>query len=89
MLPLPEPNTASALWSIAGIALLLAICGYIGFLVKNKATTFEGYLVGERNIGPVITGAAVAAGYLSGWAALGMMGVTYTVGWSGMWFAGI
>ncbi len=89
MLPLPEPSTASALWSAAGIAVLLIVCGYIGFLVKNKTTTFENYLVGERNIGPVITGAAVAAGYLSGWAALGMMGVTYTVGWSGMWFAGI
>ncbi len=89
MQPLPEPSLSSALWSIAGIALLLLICGYIGFVVKNKATTFENYLVGERNIGPVITGSAVAAGYLSGWAALGMMGVTYTVGWSGMWFAGI
>jgi len=89
MIPLPEPNTASALWSAAGIALLLIVCGYVGFLVKSKTTTFENYLVGERNIGPIITGAAVAAGYLSGWAALGMMGVTYTVGWSGMWFAGI
>ena len=89
MLPLPEPSAASALWSAAGIAILLLVCGYIGFLVKSKTTTFENYLVGERNLGPVITGAAVAAGYLSGWAALGMMGVTYTVGWSGMWFAGI
>lgn len=89
MLPLPEPTTASAIWSAAGITLLLLICGYIGFLVKKRTTTFESYLVGERNIGPVITGAAVAAGYLSGWAALGMMGVTYSVGWSGIWFAGI
>ena len=82
MLPLPEPSAASALWSAAGIAILLLVCGYIGF--QSKTTTFENYLVGERNLGPVITGAAVAAGYLSGWAALGMMGVTYTVGWSGM-----
>lgn len=88
-MPLPENSAASALWSAAGIAILLVVCGYIGFLFKNKTTTFENYLVGERNLGPIITGAAVAAGYLSGWAALGMMGVTYTVGWSGMWFAGI
>ena len=89
MLPIPKPNHTYLILSIIGITALLALCSYVGFIFKNKKTTFENYLVGDRNIGPVITGAAVAAGYLSGWACLGMMGVTYSVGWSGMWFAGI
>ena len=45
--------------------------------------------MGGRDIGPIITGCALAASYLSGWAFCGSTGVVYSVGFSGMWFAGI
>jgi Na+/proline symporter len=87
--PLPKPNISYGISSGIGIALMLFICTYLGFLSRKKSTSFESFLSGHQDIGPVITGLALGATWLSGWATLGMMGVTYSVGWSGMWFAGI
>ncbi len=37
---------------------------------KRRMTkgSFDEYLVGKRDIGPIVTGCALAASYLSGWA---------------------
>ncbi len=40
-------------------------------------------------MGPVVTGCALSASYLSGWAFCGSTGIVYSVGFSGMWFAGM
>ncbi|HNS48962.1 MAG TPA: hypothetical protein PKM61_05490 [bacterium] len=87
--PVPVPGFAYGAWAAVGLGLMLAVCFAVGFLSRKKAATFEHFLVGHRDIGPVMTGLALGATWLSGWATLGMMGVTYQVGWSGMWFAGI
>ncbi|MCM8807852.1 MAG: hypothetical protein ABIM58_05115 [candidate division WOR-3 bacterium] len=87
--PIPKPDISYAIWSAIGISLMLFICIFIGFASRKKATTFESFLSGHQDIGPIITGLALSATWLSGWATLGMMGVTYAVGWSGMWFAGM
>lgn len=76
-------------WAIFGIGLMLLVCILLGFFSRKKAKSFEAFLSGHNDIGPVITGLALGATWLSGWATLGMMGVTYAVGWSGMWFAGM
>ena len=88
-LPVPQHTTGMAVGSIIGIAILLLISVYLGYLGKRKWKTFDEYLVGRRDIGPIITGCALAASYLSGWAFCGSTGVVYTFGFSGMWFAGI
>jgi len=88
-LPVPGHTTGMAVGSIIGIAVLLLISVYLGYLGKKKWKTFDEYLVGRRDIGPIITGCALAASYLSGWAFCGSTGVVYTFGFSGMWFAGI
>jgi sodium/proline symporter len=88
-LPVPQQTTGMAVGSIIGIAILLLISVYLGYLGKRKWKTFDEYLVGKRDIGPIITGCALAASYLSGWAFCGSTGVVYSVGFSGMWFAGI
>ncbi|HNQ36027.1 MAG TPA: hypothetical protein PKN80_08200, partial [bacterium] len=87
--PVPVPGFAYGAWAAVGLGLMLAVCFAVGFLSRKKAATFEHFLVGHRDIGPVMTGLALGATWLSGWATLGMMGVTYQVGWSGMWFAGM
>ena len=66
--------------SIIGIGILLLISVILGFLGKKKWKTFDEYLVGKRDIGPIITGCALSASYLSGWAFCGSTGVVYTVG---------
>jgi sodium/proline symporter len=88
-LPVPAHTTGMAVGSIIGIAVLLLISVYLGYLGKKKWKTFDEYLVGKRDIGPIITGCALSASYLSGWAFCGSTGVVYTFGFSGMWFAGI
>ena len=88
-LPVPAPTSGMAVGSIIAIGILLLISVILGFLGKKKWKTFDEYLVGKRDIGPIITGCALSASYLSGWAFCGSTGVVYTVGFSGMWFAGI
>ncbi len=85
----PKPDISYGIWATIGIGLMLIICIFLGFASRKKSTSFETFLSGHRDIGPVITGLALGATWLSGWATLGMMGVTYAVGWSGMWFAGM
>jgi len=85
----PKPTPGMAIGSAIGIAVLLLISVYLGVMGRKKWKTFDEYLVGHRDIGPVITGLALSASYLSGWAFCGSTGVVYSVGFSGMWFAGI
>ena len=87
----PSATAATALWSSVGIGILLLISIFLGVMARRymASRSFDEYLVGKRNIGPAITGCALAASYLSGWAFAGSTGVVYSVGFSGMWFAGI
>jgi sodium/proline symporter len=61
----------------------------MGLIARRKSETFSSWLLGGRAFGPVITGLALSATWMSGWACLGLMGITYTLGWSGMWLAGV
>ncbi len=71
------------------LAILLLLSAMLGVLGKKKWKSFDEYLVGHRDIGPLVTGAALSASYISGWAFCGSTGIVYTLGFSGMWFAGI
>ncbi|MCS7139517.1 MAG: hypothetical protein N3F04_00190 [Candidatus Nezhaarchaeota archaeon] len=86
---LPRPSNLDLLSSIAWLSLLLVSCAIVGFMAKKKSNTFNLWLVGYRSFGPVITGLALSATWMSGWACLGLMGITYTFGWAGMWLAGV
>ena len=88
-LEVPQHTPGMAIGSAIGIGLLLLVSVILGILGKKKWKTFDEYLVGHRDIGPIITGCALSASYLSGWAFCGSTGVVYSVGFSGMWFAGI
>jgi len=88
-LPVPQPTAAMAIGSALGIAVLLLLSVTLGMMGKKRWKSYDEYLIGHRDIGPVITGLALSASYLSGWAFCGSTGVVYSVGFSGMWFAGI
>jgi Na+/proline symporter len=86
-----KSSTEMAVWGSIGVAILLVISVMLGFMSKKRMTkgSFDEYLVGKRDMGPIVTGCALAASYLSGWAFCGSTGIVYSVGLSGMWFAGI
>jgi sodium/proline symporter len=88
-LPIPEPSFASALWATIGVGGMFSVTLVLGLIGRKRWSSFSEYMVGRRNIGPVATGCAVAAAYLSGWAFCGSAGISYSLGWSGMWFAGV
>ncbi|MEM2315282.1 MAG: hypothetical protein QXD12_02215 [Candidatus Nezhaarchaeales archaeon] len=74
--------------SIAWLSALLTLCTIAGFMARKASKSFVSWLSGS-SFGPVITGLALSATWMSGWACLGLMGITYTFGWSGMWLAGV
>ena len=88
-IPVPTPTTTMIVSGVIALAILLLLSAILGALGKRKWKTFDEYLVGHRDIGPFITGAALSASYISGWAFCGSTGIVYTLGFSGMWFAGI
>ncbi|TDA29548.1 MAG: hypothetical protein DSO00_03895 [Archaeoglobi archaeon] len=84
-----QPSTMDFIFSTAFLVILLGLSVAVGFMSKKKSETFNSWLVGSRNFGPIVTGLALTATWLSGWACLGLMGIVYTFGWSGMWLAGV
>jgi sodium/proline symporter len=88
-LDVPKPTAEGVIYGIIALALMLGVCMILGIAAKKKWASFEEYLVGKRDIGPWVTGAALSASYISGWAFCGSTAIVYTVGFSGMWFAGI
>ena len=88
-LPVPQATTGMIVSGIVALGVLLVICAILGTLGRKKWSTFDEYLVGKRDIGPLVTGAALSASYISGWAFCGSTGIVYSLGFSGMWFAGI
>jgi len=77
---------------VIGVAVavvsFLIVSVLLGFLGRRKAKTFEHWLVGHGDIGPLVTGFALVASYLSGWAMFGNAGLGYAYGWSGSWLIG-
>ncbi|HUJ90267.1 MAG TPA: hypothetical protein VLX12_08735 [Syntrophorhabdales bacterium] len=88
-LAVPKPTATMIISGVIALGILLLISVMLGLAGKKKWASFEEYLVGKRDIGPLVTGAALSASYISGWAFCGSTGIVYTMGFSGMWFAGI
>jgi len=88
-LAVPKPTVEMIIAGCIAVGGLLACSVFLGLVGRKQWKSFEQYLVGKRDIGPLITGAALSASYISGWAFCGSTGIVYTLGFSGMWFAGI
>jgi len=86
--PIPETGPDVMIGVIAAITVFLTISILLGFFMRKKAKNFEEWLVGRRDIGPLVTGFALVASYLSGWAIFGNAGLSYAYGWSGSWLIG-
>jgi len=86
--PIPEVAPEITVGVIAAITAFLTISILLGYLMRKKAKSFEEWLVGRGDIGPLVTGFALVATYLSGWAIFGNAGLGYAYGWSGSWLIG-
>jgi Na+/proline symporter len=80
--PIPEPSPEYMSAVAVAIAIFLIISTGIGFYMMRKAKSFDEWMVGHRDIGPLVTGFALVASWLSGWAIYGNAGYGYLYGWS-------
>ncbi len=85
---LPSPTADSALAVTVAIAAMLAVSAGIGIYCFRRCRNFDEWMVGHRDMGPIVTGFALTATWLSGWAIFGNAGLGYTYGWSGAWLIG-
>jgi Na+/proline symporter len=88
-IPIPTPTTESAIAVTIAVAVMLAVSAGIGLYYFRRVKNFDEWMVGHRDMGPVVTGFALVATFLSGWAIFGNAGISYTYGWSGAWLIGI
>uniref|UniRef100_A0A7C3F2A4 Sodium:solute symporter family protein n=1 Tax=Candidatus Methanomethylicus mesodigestus TaxID=1867258 RepID=A0A7C3F2A4_9CREN len=86
--PIPVATTESTLFVTLAVAAMLAVSAGIGIYFFRKARSFDDWMVGHRDMGPLVTGFALTATWLSGWAIFGNAGLSYTYGWSGSWLVG-
>jgi Na+/proline symporter len=87
-IPIPVPTSDFTLAVTIAIAALLAVSAAVGIYFFRKARNFDDWMVGHRDMGPIVTGLALVATWLSGWAIFGNAGLSYTYGWSGAWLIG-
>ena len=73
---------------IAAFAIYLGIMMGIGiYYYRKAATSVGGYILGNRQLGPWVTALSAEASDMSGWMLMGVPGLAYSVGISGLWIA--
>ena len=60
---------------------------YIGVYYYRKSNSIGDYILGGRQLGPWITALSAEASDMSGWMLMGVPGLAYTTGISGVWIA--
>ncbi|MDI9643811.1 MAG: sodium:solute symporter [Candidatus Verstraetearchaeota archaeon] len=86
--PIPSPTVESALAVPLAVGAMLVVSAAIGVFFFRKNRSFDDWAVGHGDVGPLVTGLALTATWLSGWAIFGNAGLGYTYGWSGTWLIG-
>lgn len=75
------------IWVILAFTLYLGLMMGIGIYYYRKANSIGEYILGDRQLGPWITALSAEASDMSGWMLMGVPGLAYTVGISGLWIA--
>lgn len=60
----------------------------VGYWASRRVNNEEDYLLGGRQLGPVVAALSYSASSSSAWSLLGMSGAAYTLGVSSIWIAG-
>jgi len=63
---------------------LLLVC--IGLWAQKRNHNADDFLIGNRQLGPVVAAISYSASSSSAWTLLGMSGIAYTIGLSSIWF---
>ena len=76
------------------VGIILAFALYLGLMMgigiyyyRKAANSVGGYILGDRQLGPWVTALSAEASDMSGWMLMGVPGLAYSVGISGLWIA--
>lgn len=58
----------------------------IGLWGQRRSRDIDGFLIGNRQLGPVVAAVSYAASSSSAWTLLGMSGIAFSLGLSAIWF---
>lgn len=58
----------------------------IGLWAQRRSNNIQDFLIGDRQLGPVVAAVSYAASSSSAWTLLGMSGIAFTMGLSAIWF---
>lgn len=58
----------------------------VGLWAQRRSGTIQDFLIGDRQLGPVVASISYAASSSSAWTLLGMSGIAFTLGLSAVWF---
>jgi sodium/proline symporter len=72
-------------YSLLAIVLYLVILLAIGYHSYRKTKDISDYMIGSRNLGPMVTALSAGASDMSGWMLMGLPGAVYATGISSMW----
>lgn len=76
------------IYELISISLYMLIMIMIGIYGYRKSTSnSEEFLIGGRQMGPVVTALSAGASDMSGWLLMGLPGAMYMLGLSGGWLA--
>lgn len=67
------------------IAIYLIVMLLIGFWSYKRTQTLSDYMLGGRELGPVVTALSAGASDMSGWLVMGLPGAMYVSGISNFW----
>lgn len=67
--------------------IYLAAMLLIGYATMKMSKTYEDFMIGGRNIGPIVSSFALITSYMSGYTYTAAPGLGYTGGYSSLWWA--
>ncbi|WP_124728066.1 sodium/proline symporter PutP [Staphylospora marina] len=70
---------------IISIAIYMIAMLAIGYVAWKRTQNLSDYMLGGRDLGPVVTALSAGASDMSGWLLMGLPGAMYVSGWSAGW----
>ncbi|MCD4549468.1 sodium/proline symporter PutP [Schaalia sp. lx-260] len=74
-------------WMYTALGVYLLAMLFLGYVAYKKTSTHEDYMVGGRQLPPLVAALSAGASDMSGWLIMGLPGAIYTTGLIESWIA--
>ncbi|MDR0959703.1 MAG: sodium/proline symporter PutP [Propionibacteriaceae bacterium] len=74
-------------WTIVAIVIYFALMLFIGYRAYRRTSDLDDYMLGSRNLPPLVAALSAGAADMSGWLLMGLPGALYLTGLAEAWIA--